>query len=430
MRTNSPLGKGLACLLGTALLLTLVSTLPTLYVLEQSQHIQQMMMQQAGLHEITNSHHIMTNNTSGSMDNVPSSSSSVSSAWMDQLLLGPAEIQFRSTLKSCLPLSLNEHPQPSSKKHPKDKCGQYMKPTHGRSEQRIAFTAAPGKVAQTVWELIDALTNHYNNLHKDNATVPILHAFWTTHVPPYGYGKTHGLTKIIRLEPHPLLLQVADVVAAQEEQADHSLLSSTNTDASSSYDSSLWNMTLRQIARFHCRMSHVSAHTALLTLNVTTPQERIVQQLTSFLFPTTTTTTLEDPSIMTAASITSSWKERFPEIVKQQYAQATRVLRQHPNNNKHSSMPVVVLDQLADVLAQELTLSKNMTIWPCPSFWLSTTTSNNNIHNPTALSHASAKLARALSPDCADASASCWVARDKCEAAGDALCQQGTKRGK
>ena len=74
----------------------------------------------------------------------------------------------------------------------------------------------------------------------------------TAHAPPYGYGKNHGYTRIVRLAL-PLTASVAAAAAG---------------DAAA---------TLRQHVRWHCRVSHVAAHTALLTLfadDFATPEAR------------------------------------------------------------------------------------------------------------------------------------------------------------
>ena len=63
----------------------------------------------------------------------------------------------------------------------------------------------------------------------------------TAHAPPYGYGKNHGYTRIVRLAL-PLLSSVA---ASSQGNAAESLA---------------------QHVRWHCRVSHVAAHTAQLTV--------------------------------------------------------------------------------------------------------------------------------------------------------------------
>ena len=70
---------------------------------------------------------------------------------------------------------------------------------------------------------------------------------WSTHVPPYGYGRNHGWTKIVRL---------------YRDTADHaySLLQATG-----SVDAALVEAQTRLLVRWHCRLSHVAAHTKMLS---------------------------------------------------------------------------------------------------------------------------------------------------------------------
>ena len=72
-----------------------------------------------------------------------------------------------------------------------------------------------------------------------------------SHVPPYGYGKNHGWTRIVRF---------AHRVAPQA----HALL--TQESPSSSVNPSLYALQVRQLIRWHCRLSHVAAHTRMLTI--------------------------------------------------------------------------------------------------------------------------------------------------------------------
>jgi hypothetical protein len=80
----------------------------------------------------------------------------------------------------------------------------------------------------------------------------------TTHIAPYGYGKTHGYTRLIRIVPQPLLVGTTDtLIAAIKEVDDNEAKHVTLDDIKAS---------LRQQIRYHCRLNHISAHTALWTL--------------------------------------------------------------------------------------------------------------------------------------------------------------------
>lgn len=69
---------------------------------------------------------------------------------------------------------------------------------------------------------------------------------YDTHVPAYGYGKNHGWNSIIRLY-RPII------------EHTESLLPSTSSEL-------VIDNQVKQLIRWHCRISHVAAHTRTLTL--------------------------------------------------------------------------------------------------------------------------------------------------------------------
>ena len=80
-----------------------------------------------------------------------------------------------------------------------------------------------------------------------------------THVPPYGYGKNHGWTRIVRF---------ARRVAPQAESLLRAVPSAADADADTdtSMNPELYGLQVRQLVRWHCRLSHVAAHTRMLTV--------------------------------------------------------------------------------------------------------------------------------------------------------------------
>jgi hypothetical protein len=83
-----------------------------------------------------------------------------------------------------------------------------------------------------------------------------------------------------------------------------------------------------------------------------------------------------------------------------------------------------VMSVLDNVLEDEMVLTKDMSVWPCPSFWTAASDHQKDDQTVIPLSKTLQRLARALSPDCNDPYNTCFVERDKCEFAGDALCQK------
>jgi hypothetical protein len=77
-----------------------------------------------------------------------------------------------------------------------------------------------------------------------------------------------------------------------------------------------------------------------------------------------------------------------------------------------------ILKTLDEVLLDELRISKNLTAWPCESFW---TVGEPN--DRLQLSPIISRNARAASPNCTAPFTSCFVKRDRCEAKGDGKCK-------
>jgi hypothetical protein len=180
---------------------------------------------------------------------------------------------------------------------------------------------------------------------------------------------------------------------------------------------------LRQLLRYHCRISHLAAHTAVLTLemdllasapyvasegvlnflNITAVQhgeredEDVDAQEDSDDLGKYYTTREQDVLAMSShvqafASSLLTWIERHEQVNIQ--------------------------EQLQDVLEEELLLSKNFTKWPCGSMW----TTGDGPHG-TDLSPFARRLAQSLAPDCNGKYTSCPVKGDRCEQVGDVRCK-------
>lgn len=69
------------------------------------------------------------------------------------------------------------------------------------------------------------------------------------------------------------------------------------------------------------------------------------------------------------------------------------------------------------VLLNELQISKNLTAWPCQSFW-----TVGKPPDQLQVSPSISQIAKGMSPNCTSPINTCWVKRDKCEADGDGEC--------
>lgn len=149
------------------------------------------------------------------------------------------ESMFVDTLKSCLP---NEGEK---------NCNTYV-PGDGTTE-RVGILAPPGSTTKTLLKLVNFLTKH-GRTGPDGKVIQ-LQVIPTTHIPPYGYGKTHGWTRLIRVVPQPLLVGATDTLRWSVMVENQTMVSFNDVKAA-----------LRQQIRYHCRLNHISAHTAIWTV--------------------------------------------------------------------------------------------------------------------------------------------------------------------
>ena len=248
---------------------------------------------------------------------------------------------------------------------------------------------------------------------------------------PYGYGKTHGYTRIIRIVPQPLLLGATDTLKAALQ------LSSSPSGELSFEDITLNDLkaALRQQVRYHCRLNHIAAHTALWTIGVqeftAIGRELLVQKAREFF-------RLDSKQEDLLSRINTQYESEHGVIEeeghdKEQlelnslYAEGSRLLNliqrktklnERKPKSKTRNRTNDVLKILDDVLLDEMRLSKNLTAWPCESFW--------TVGEPGSrveLSPIVQTISRAMSPNCSAPYTSCFVEKDKCEARGDGKCK-------
>jgi hypothetical protein len=249
-----------------------------------------------------------------------------------------------------------------------------------------------------------------------------IHCFFQA---PYGYGKNHGYTRIIRIVPQPLLLGATDTLrAALQSSSSLSMNEITLNDLKAA---------LRQQIRYHCRLNHVAAHTAMWTIGV----EDFVE--------------IERPWLVETAQgffgLDSDQEDLFNEVnaeyesagaddddesnhgfiegeddddslakLSQIYAEGSRVMGLLQIKVKNATNDIFKI--LDDVLLDEMRLSKNLTAWPCESFWTVGEPGNRLEISPIISS-----ISKAMSPNCTAPHTSCFVKKDKCEARGDGKCK-------
>ena len=280
-------------------------------------------------------------------------------------------LKFSDTLKDCRP---RENP----------KCLQHV--PEGTTTQRIGLLRPPGTFGDMFTKFVQNLVyDHWINT-TDMILIP------TSHVPPYGYGKTHGYTKIIRLAVSPLMTQGADLLQHAKEDVGIEDL----------------RQVVRQLVRWHCRLSHVAAHTALLTVTL----EALVKGAQD-----TGKRILDFLTLAEKAPLGHVMDDGGLEILDLIASlDNVRKLLTKVNNDIPSKQ---VEDIIHSVIQDELDKTENLKNWPCLSFW-----SVGEESNPETLTTFAREVAEAFSPNCTADYVHCGVARDRCEERGDAKCRE------
>lgn len=257
---------------------------------------------------------------------------------------------------------------------------------------------------------------------------------------PYGYGKTHGYTRIIRIVPQPLLLGATDTLkAALQSSPSLSLSDVTLNDLKAA---------LRQQIRYHCRLNHIAAHTAMWTIGVEDVEEMgttwLVETAQNFfgldigqdgfldkVYAKYEGAAPDDDDDKSNQGHREAGEEddddddigeaHFDHMVAEGSRVMSLVQKQANAIGKEAKAKYDTNDIfkiLDDVLLDEMRISKNLTAWPCESFW-----SVGEPENRLEISPVIQSISRAMSPNCTAPYTSCFVKKDKCEAKGDGKCK-------
>jgi len=318
------------------------------------------------------------------------------------------EESFRKTIHSCNPDEQSSSKNNDNKK--KNDCQQHV-PTDTKSLQRIAIASPPGISSDTfTTALRRALLRHYYSGDL-NAMQTAMELVQTSHVPPYGYGKTHGWTKIVRIVGRPTLLrEVFDSMNWAGANGDEGGNSRKGIDELS--------QVFRQVIRWHCRLSHVAAHSALFSFDFASggDLETMLVQLLSFL-----------------VSIPGSTKEGYGEDIVDMEKVKRVAEDMEPEITSLASSKAFATEInaffmeddigiLEDVLMDEFHRSGNLTSWPCMSFW--DVMGKGSVGSGSSImADVSITLAASLVPNCDAPFTKCTVKKDKCEQRGDVLCK-------
>jgi hypothetical protein len=292
------------------------------------------------------------------------------------------EQRFTSTIKDCKRVA---------------KCKQHLPNEEHPNLQRVAFISTGKGPPEKLYEIFkQAILIYYgNDQQMMDKEIELVN---TQHVPPYGYGKSHGWTKIIRIMHSPLLIETIESLQSSDET-----LSLEDIVHSPSL---IISQGMRQVIRFHCRISHVAAHTFMYNLDLSSDQFR--NQVSKAI------------AYVTAEPGHHPKGSDFRHIDRMENVDAylDKTLSA-PLSNTAMQLNNIVSDkelkQLEQVLTDELDSTDNLSKWPCKSLWDLDGLEKDG-------SDIVSKNAKRLSPDCNAPYTSCFVKRDLCEMKGDALC--------
>jgi hypothetical protein len=311
---------------------------------------------------------------------------------------------------------------PLGKQHPQD--GIELEQRMKQQKPRIGIMMTPGYISKGIGMWIKHALE--NTMKLSGMEIEIL---FTSQVPVYGYGKSHGFTKLIRVVVLPLPLAVGDfylysvnAMQANEGRENGDSLEMIDKDAiqnTAPPTASVINRYLQLILRWHCRLSHVSAHTSMFTLSLEDVLKDPIDMLDRILQFVWREDWEWEGGNKKAGSGKKLWKQTAIDLVGAELdnkGSSLQSLLEHVSE----ILPAVsnagqnndLITAIQSSFANEMKLSKDMTAWPCPSFWEG---ENDN----------DKYFANALVPNCKedDPFVRCTVNRDRCEVRGDPKCK-------
>lgn len=306
---------------------------------------------------------------------------------------------------------------------------------------RIGIMITPGYTSLTVANWIShALKVTGEKIHMD------IEILITSHVPVYGYGKSHGYSKLIRLVTLPLPLAVTDAYYySMNELTQTDVVNKENNNEfvihnlDATLDEQKFKDTTKPssqtigsitelLLRWHCRLSHVAAHTAELTLtldNLLKHPTDTLETILTFVWRQDweweghnhnhqkATRRVEEEE---GGLFPKIWKDDAEEFVASEDGSLQPLLYQLSLLLQDDSLTSSSFGEtMRHSFVNEMSKSKDLTSWPCPSFW------DGVNDEPSVLS----QIASEMTPNCRDGDpyARCTVNKDRCEMKKDAKCK-------
>jgi hypothetical protein len=311
------------------------------------------------------------------------------------------------TSKECLPGRDDAKGEINPNTHRNRECLRYVQKN---SKPRIGIMVTPGYISNGLGNWIKESLIEVGKKSGNELEVVI-----TAHVPVYGYGKSHGFSKLIRVTlPQPFDSADAFLHEKLQEKLDSSKIDRMKPPSKIEIET-----LVKLLMRWQCRLSHVSAHTSMISITlygVLYNPQMALEHILKFVF----TNDWEweggkgdrvwkdiNPTKEAAAFIEledtrttdSSYLKRVFEDVKVIQAQLEQYL----------NLDASVTSIIQNAFKEEMDLSEDLTHWPCPSFW-------EGVEK--------LKLNSWLVPDCREGHPwiKCTINRDKCEVKQDPVC--------
>jgi hypothetical protein len=286
------------------------------------------------------------------------------------------------------------------------------------SKPRVGIMITPGFITNALGHWFEIALLHVMGGSVDSNQIEVI---VNHHVPVYGYGKSHGFSKLIRITlPLPLAIMDAFLYEKLREE--------TQDSAVEALDSSMLKRELiptkseiasiiKLVMRWQCRLSHVSAHTSMISVSLNDVLKdpiSTLQQIIQFVFSNNweweggNTQVWKDIDAKKEASEFVDWETtRIVENESKQLLNKISLVQEQVENALDTKGELAAAVQ--DGFKEEMELSEDMSHWPCPSFWAGVE---------------QLKMNSALVPDCRDDHPwiKCTINRDKCEVKKDPEC--------
>ena len=238
------------------------------------------------------------------------------------------ELQFESTLKSCLSSYCFDEPVL----------------VDGKKANRIGFLAPPFSGSETLIAMLNKAAR------KDLIATGTIEN--STHVPAYGYGKNHGWTRIVRLVrrvvPHALSTL-------------NSAGATTTTTTTTTTSTELFDLQIRQLVRWQCRLSHVAAHTKMLTVFMDDVILRPVIELDKILSFVGIRAARSD--LVEASNAFGRQLQADLDMHGVDYNPTSHAVIEHLD-----ILPQNLIEPALASLESEMTTTDTLAKWPCKSF--------------------------------------------------------------